>query len=904
MTASSRKNGKLKGAVLIMVVTILFILMIMILATLAVVTSTNRRTYTKYEENQAYYTARSVLEVYIKEMLEDGEVYDNNTNVSEVVSAMSEVFNFPIDAEHAGPQSYFENAGYKGGSFDETNSETWQYVDFANYYLTNGFVHQQEIFSYLKPKYELKDKTNLINSDVTSDENWKERTGWDSNNDYYIEYTATLPDITGASLSSSDSSVGKLDTDGAVTVRIELLRMIYLDENGKILTDGNTSGKIDINKVDWSKTYYRLKVTSTSSLEDSDGGINEATVSVLLEPASKISPSGFKNAMTSMDETQNDAKVFTIGGASATQTGTYSVPNNSTFVGNYVYDVDQLYMNTQPKWYQPDGSYFVVQNGVINSQNTLQIEGSANLSKIDKASLQTRPYVYSAGMYLWGKVGTSTTTGCDTILSGMVTDETGQKSGKGKLRKELGYIGWDNMANYLTSTADPDSSAIGAVLADRIALVTSGNGAEFYGDVYCDGDMYIPGNCTFYGRVFCSGTIYVGDTTKVKFTQGAILGKSVSYWDWNTNAPVALSTDNSSDLNTLKNMGIKGEEYVNNTAAYLMDLNGETLEDGTWKVDIYDEMQGQDLRGDVTVETADSIKRDYVYTADNSSNMPAGKSIGDTISATEMFNNSIAGSYSSTKASLEVNGTIVNLKPDIAEYGTVVDNSESNKDKVYSGNIISPTKGTYNYDTGCYEFKMDISDFRNANDGTVYYIDATQDNVQIQLTGYADAGSPTFVVVGNKSVIFTIKDGDEVTVYQPRFETAQIYDMLKSNAVFDLGAEPKTENNPASPNIYFYIGSGAKLNCRNSSSAFFSAYIYGPEADFYANTNHGQQISYTYNGSAVMPQKNVSILGSMVFRSIHSQNEIGIGFIKSDGGGSTTPTGTLIEWDRQKYLNR
>jgi hypothetical protein len=55
---------KLKGAVLLLVMTVMFMLMILLMATLAVVSNTNKKAYVKFEENQAYYTAASALEVF------------------------------------------------------------------------------------------------------------------------------------------------------------------------------------------------------------------------------------------------------------------------------------------------------------------------------------------------------------------------------------------------------------------------------------------------------------------------------------------------------------------------------------------------------------------------------------------------------------------------------------------------------------------------------------------------------------------------------------------------------------------------------------------------------------------------------------------------------------------------
>lgn len=70
-----RFGQKLRGAVLIMVVTVMFMLIILLLATLTVVSTAQNRAYLKYEENQAYYTARSALDVFTRNMLSDNAYY-------------------------------------------------------------------------------------------------------------------------------------------------------------------------------------------------------------------------------------------------------------------------------------------------------------------------------------------------------------------------------------------------------------------------------------------------------------------------------------------------------------------------------------------------------------------------------------------------------------------------------------------------------------------------------------------------------------------------------------------------------------------------------------------------------------------------------------------------------------
>ncbi|MDE6132969.1 MAG: hypothetical protein K2G04_06325, partial [Oscillospiraceae bacterium] len=67
----SKRRQSLSGAVLIMILTVMFVLIILLTATLTTVTTANQRIYTKFEENQAYYTARSALDVFTQNMLAD-----------------------------------------------------------------------------------------------------------------------------------------------------------------------------------------------------------------------------------------------------------------------------------------------------------------------------------------------------------------------------------------------------------------------------------------------------------------------------------------------------------------------------------------------------------------------------------------------------------------------------------------------------------------------------------------------------------------------------------------------------------------------------------------------------------------------------------------------------------------
>lgn len=885
MAESKRRPAKLKGAVLVMVVTLLFVLVVMLLATLTVVSNANRRTITKYEENQAYYTARSALEVYIDEMLEDeAKVTGLGTKVQNAWTAAGFAFDSP-DA-------------------DAFTTNLTANKDFDGKDMTNGFVHQQEIFGYLEPKYKLKtDGSGALlkdgaQLDPKDSSNWEERVNSGSDkydyNNSYIEYTATLPATnvqTGASTDASKTNIGIMADDNTVKIKVELLRAVYIAKDGNVLTDGvykiaddglgtyyttGTDAKLKISQIDWNSTYYRLKVTATTSISDNTGAENEATVSVLLEPTPVISPKGFNNAMTSLQYTSNPDKIHTIGGASASfgSGNYYDVGNNSSFTGSYVYQTKGLRFSADTSIRNTPSSYFVVHDGYLLTNNPLTFTGYGSLTETDPEKLAQRPFVYAEGARLYKtKVGTSTASACDIIA----------------VNKD-GHLKADGLVPSVTG-ADATKAAMVINEADNV----------FYGDVYCDGDIYINANsCTFYGNVYCTGNIYVtnGNVSNI-FAAGSSANIGGKIFD---GAGVMLGEDGCSfDAAKLGTGSVVTGNATTAGYAGTWTLNTANLND--------DLMMEINLpgRGDVKITPVDNIKDPYVYSQKDIDDgaAPAGKSAGNPISASEMFNNNICGSYKETKASLTVNSSAPSIL-NCAETGSLqYKDPVTNTTKSVTGvNVIDPSKGFMNPDTGLFEMKLDFSTLMNNNN--TYYIDATSSSLQIQLKGSNDNSEPTFIVVGDKSVVFTVaaNEPNAVSVKCLSVLTAQINDMFAANTTFDLGDNPANPNKPKAPNIYFYIGENTTLQFRNSDNTKISAYLYGPEAYFDANTwNNAKTINYTYDSVPVGStySQKVSFLGSMVFKDINTQTSFGVAYI-SPSSDSGAATGTRIQWDRQRYL--
>lgn len=158
------KGKRLKsvgGTVLIMVLTVMLVLIIMLMATLTVVTTAGQRIYAKYEEQQAYYTARSALDVFTK-MLNDSTYGDTVT---------------------VGATTVFETQGYN------IQKSLYDIIAQSDPGATNPVKN--------------KNPYSAVSGAMASQP--------------YIEYTAVLPDLNGGT-----DQYGKLN-DGLLTVKVEVL---------------------------------------------------------------------------------------------------------------------------------------------------------------------------------------------------------------------------------------------------------------------------------------------------------------------------------------------------------------------------------------------------------------------------------------------------------------------------------------------------------------------------------------------------------------------------------------------------------------------------------------------------------------------------------------------------------
>ena len=897
MKESKRRPARLKGVVLVMVVTLLFVLIVMLMATLTVVGNANKRTVTKFEENQAYYTARSALGVYITGMLEMDETADLGENgAKRAADALKSKF---TDVSSSQLNVFYKN---------KTDSSEG-YADFGGKSsIVEGFVYQQELFGYLTPKYKLKNKdeagNDLKRGEVMtaapgSDSNWEENDDAIDNNKYFVKYKVKVPDVNSVTGMGSNGNVGVMATED-VDVTVELLRMVYLDKDDKLITDGvmaasNADGAAKILDVDWSKTYYRVKVTSTAKIKQGTGGVNEGTVSVILEPKVVNSPSAFKNALISFANTTAATNISTAGGGSAAG-DEYHTPNNGAWLGSYVYQYNKVNLSSQIPWKLKEKDSFVVQNGWINVNNNGEIVGEGSIDATSEEDLAKRPYIYTGGMMLPSsdfKIGSDSDHSIDLILYNSFNTTKDMKSALD--------------SNFVTKIESIGEDKIpGGLKADRIAYYDNGssNARDIYGDVYCDGDMYIGCKTKFHGNVYCTGNIIVmGDANEWKFEKGGYIGGDiykVNIWsepvtveehpNKGTNAATVHAKDTT--MQSLKQLTADGTEcpWGNKWS----NGSGENGLDSLPKIKLDVKGLHPNCRPEIEVPTVKTITETYRQTT------------GDPIPA-EAF---LKQQTKQDKIKLTVNNS--------APYFTPSSMTGKNKDFTIDGasksltNVLDPKEAsvaTYNSQTDFYEMKLNLGDMKN-NGGKTYYLDATEGNIQIELSGSCDAGGAVnLVVVGDSDVIFTVPNtsgGNQTLVSQLNIYNYESYNKFNSGGTFDLGKPPATSTQKA-PKIYYYIDKDINFQMSNGSSCVMCGYMYGPEAKFTTTSDIGRSMSsYTYNGEpSTKSLDNVFCVGSMVFHEIDTGgSHFSVAFIDPGSSGGGAPTEGKVIWKRQRYLNR
>ena len=277
-SSNAKAVKKLSGAVLSLVLIVMYVLLIMLMATLAVVSTAQNRSYSKYEENQAYYTARSALDVFADFIVLDSTYAAYPTSGSKrtiTVTDENGVTHTPAMSQGLSMQMDLNSIR----AHAETMTDYYN-IPAANRATTFVASEQANPSSMPYPGDPTKTYQDVYSFGVAPVQ--------DS-----ITYEVVLPDMeTDAQLKQYGKYIEKSTT--TATIEVQVLARKF-DENGNHNKD---------------KTY--IQATATIPYINTT-----AVVSEILQVGNPTPPEFFNNGVTSFGATQNLDNTSIIGGISS-----------------------------------------------------------------------------------------------------------------------------------------------------------------------------------------------------------------------------------------------------------------------------------------------------------------------------------------------------------------------------------------------------------------------------------------------------------------------------------------------------------------------------------------------------------------------------------------------------------
>lgn len=364
----SKRRRSLSGAVLVMILTVMFVLIILLTATLTTVTTANQRIYTKFEENQAYYTARSALDVFTQNMLSDSSYLVNpakNFNYTETdgtaaTAPMKQGLGLQLDL-------------YKIRSKNDDGMD----LGFAE-----NAVMGDSTFVTSSPE----DGNFALNSTDWFLENGTAVKGLE-----YIEYNIKLPKVSNGSdeygKMVDKTKINGYDTTDA-TIKVEVLDRKYAtdpsyttDEINKFINNGDTSVianaaalQTAIQNGSRNKDYMKIKITSTIRMLDTDG-----VAVVIFETTEKDTPATDRALTTSGNISVGPgASANIMGGSAGMNTGTIPLPDGNGLGGTLFSMGDIQGSSAANNLTLNEGDAIVASGGLIIPTNSTHITATSD----------------------------------------------------------------------------------------------------------------------------------------------------------------------------------------------------------------------------------------------------------------------------------------------------------------------------------------------------------------------------------------------------------------------------------------------------------------------------------------------------------------------------------------------
>ena len=839
----SKRRRSLSGAVLIMILTVMFVLIILLTATLTTVTTANQRIYTKYEENQAYYTARSALDVFTQNMLSDGnywagKTYDYTDKTASPAAIktgekMKQGLALQLDLYkiHSQCETYGKDPS---GNAIFKFAENMNVADAANIFsaanlgLGGGTPPEKDNFSI--------EMTTPLNGDSDTDKQYD-----------YIEYQVTLPTLSDGSNEYGkfvDVDYTKADNPQFAKIKVEVLDRIYAtepsytaDQLKRYFTgDANQTGcpandtdlMSAIAKGSRSKDYMKLKITSTVKLLDTEG-----IAVVIIETTEKNTPAN-DQALTATGRFSGGggAQARLMGGGATMDIGKSVVGDGNNMSGS-IFSLGQLEWTSSTDTRINKNEFIVAMDGISHSSNPTNIKATG------------------AGSFaFWG--------GTSYLNNG-------------------GRIG--------------DSTNSVPVFADKI-VKESDTDLNFYGDVYATTFEFQNGNpnkVVVTGGSLYTKNLVLPDSCFTDSDGDGIYEIDLGYVSsanlklcngYSISSASGTHNVSSSDIDVTYR--ILGGAAVPTAGKPAFDINTFDIEKRDGKLyrrynNLPFNVAGKNY---VDVPTAQAYFGEYFR---------SGAFHEETGELKDYNNQSVydlsdpCNAYSNIYSSANKNQWLITAADMLASYLELPDlpsgsPARSITGMIAAGNIPDVPAGSAIEAMPTGTVDIDLSS------GDKYYL--LQGNYQ----------NCKWTVKGtNGRLILLIPEDTNTGIINPSSGYMD-YSAISSYTVTFENCELVTENvnrttgsivggTTKAPKIDIYGGTGSFFNTRNNN--FICGYFMMPTGYVYLNNGYNDSFSYTNAGATVNPVNNAAVVGSVLCNEFCESNQSGVLYLDKNSGDET-----------------
>lgn len=849
----SKQRRSLRGAVLIMVLTVMLVLIIMLMATLTVVTTAGQRIYTKFEENQAYYTARSALDVFTSNMLGDSAYIAYN------------------DSNVAREYTYTKEGGTPGVSSDELKVKMKQ-----------GLALQLDLYkiaSQNEDGVDLKWLENAVVGDGTfasssaEEKNYTLQAGVDHTGKYpnglpYIEYDITFPTVTSSTDANAYGKIVDIDkddidkdgdkTDQVARIRVEVLdRKLhtatqFTDAEITAATTATTPSIADIQAAVAggvrSKDYMKIKITATVQMMDTEG-----VAVVIFETTEKDTPAT-DNALTTTGSFSggSGAQVRTAGGVSTMDVGV-SFPGDGNNMSGSMFSLGHLLWVSSAGTQLNKGESIVAWGGLASSDNGNMIvdeNGNPFLNKDGTSMYATHndlkiiatdddTYVFLGGTSVTKK---NDTFGDATHNVSVIADKIIKRDAQNLTVNGNLYV---NTFDY--QSGNPQKvSVTGTMYVKNLILPGDGVTANDYVS-------------------FDSNGVAIIDLTKV--CAGGTNFKMCNDYTITIGTKVFNSSNYATGTNPWRVKNPAGGEYTTKSAfegAYWIDDDGFDIND-------FDVVKNEDRiyrkyslpfqvdgKNEIEVPTAQAYFAEYFK---DGAFHETGKMAGDIKNYNDQTNANPAhanNAYNVIYGDTNKQAWMYDAADMLEEYldlpavatgspSRTIASMAANTTEISNIEALPASGGTITLDSGDKFFLLSSGTYANAT----WHVTGTN-------------GRAIFLIPENANITF---DQCYITTDDINTTTAAVKDGVTK-----------------APRVDIYAGTGASLTSYRNS--FYAAYFMMPTATLHMD-NGKSALNYTNSASSTTAISNVGIVGSVLCGDFTESNQTGIVYLNKDSGAET-----------------